>query len=156
MVSDLMNYWLEVTIGVRWQRMLEEGQIRLDAPNKTRYINFFNGMEAGDIILHYLTSALTPSRLREKKSSVFAVSKIASNPQVVGNKIVAKCSGTYLFKKPVPRSELMNLPKKSSELEKLLRVSMMRYLTKISDSDFVSIVKKLPENKRIVTKFAQF
>lgn len=148
-----MSFWIEVTIGLRWQRMLDEGEIRLDAPNKTRYATFFNGMKPGDVVFHYLTAALTPPKLAEKRSCIFAISRIASNPQIIGNKIVAKCSNTSFLRRPIPRVGLEKLKRKSKELGKLLRVSMRRYLTKISESDFKSIIELYPQNRGVKKKF---
>jgi len=141
-----------VTTGIRWQRMLDEGEIRLNAPNKKRYLTFFDDMMAGDTVLHYLT-ALTSYELAEKKSSIVAISKIASNPQVIGNKIVAKCSGTSHLQRPIPRAALEKINRKSKELKKLLRMSMRSYLTKISESNFKAITEIFPQNRKVAEKF---
>lgn len=141
-----MNFWIEVTSGMRWHRMYEGKDIALSAPIRTRYLNFFNGVMTGDTVLHYLTTALT--RSQEQRSSVVAVSGIASDP-AEKRRIEAKCSNTVLFPKPVSYSELRSIQPKSREFEKLVaRMSMQRYLTQMTKSDFESVLKVHPENWR--------
>jgi len=144
-----VNFWIEVTSGMRWSRLLDEG-VALEAPNTTRYRNFFEGLKAGDLVLHYLTTTLT--RQTEKQSSVVGASKIASDPTVIGRKIVAKCSCTAEFPKPIPYSELRRTVRKSKEFEKLLRVGMQRYLTQISCPDFESVLGIYPANMKRFSK----
>jgi hypothetical protein len=144
-----MNYWLEVTSGLRWSKLLKEG-VRLDAPNTTRYQNFFKGLETGDIVLHYLTATLTPQK--EERSSVVGVSKIASTPTVIGKRIVAKCSHTLKFPTPISYSELRGIKRKSAELRGLLKINMQKYLAQISDFDFKSILDIYQANKKRFSK----
>ncbi|MBA7622763.1 hypothetical protein ES703_30149 [subsurface metagenome] len=141
-----MSYWIEVTSGLRWDRLLKEKNIRLDAPNTTRYQGFFKKVKAGDLVFHYLTSSLT--RPKEKRSKVVAVSTVASNPAVVGKRIVANCVGTVMFPKTISCSELSKINPKSKNLRKLLKVNMQRYLTPITQLDFDSILGLYPENKK--------
>jgi len=154
MASDNLGYWIEVTTGLRWRRMLNERKIELDAPEKQRYKTFFKNMKSDDIVLHYLTADLVPLNWQEeKKRSIVAVSKVVSDPQIMFGRIVATCSGTTHLPKPIPLKALKNIVRKSQELKKLLRVSMRRYLTNISESDFKSIVEILPQNRRAIKKF---
>ena len=141
-----MGYWIEVTTGIRWNRMLEEGDIRLDAPNVARYRGFFKGLKAGDFVLHYLTGTLTS--MKSKKSCIVCVSKVESSPAIIGNRIVAKCSGLLELPKPVSYKELCALKEKSAQLAKLLKMGMQRYLTQISRSDFESILGVHPANMK--------
>lgn len=129
--------------------LLKEG-VALEAPNTTRYRNFFEDLKAGDLVLHYLTTTLT--RQKEKRSSVVGASKVVSNPAVIGRKIVARCSGTVEFPKPIHYSELRRTVRKSEKFEKLLRVGMQRYLTKLSRPDFESILGTYPSNKKRFSK----
>jgi len=80
---------------MRWERLLKEG-IALEAPNTARYRNFFRNVKFGDVILHYLTISLT--RQKEERGSVVGVSRVTSDPAVVGKKIVAKCSSAKASK----------------------------------------------------------
>lgn len=144
-----MNFWIEVTSGMRWERLLKEG-IALEAPNTTRYRHFFEGVRAGDLVLHYLTTSLTPKK--EKKSSVVGASRVAADPAAVGKKIVAGCSDTLELPKPVLYNELHGLKRKSPLLSKLVRLNMQRYLTQISRPDFESILGMHPANMRRFSK----
>lgn len=144
-----MNFWIEVTSGMRWDRLLKIG-VALEAPNTTRYQHFFEGVKFGDFVLHYLTTSLTSQK--EKRSSVVGVSRAISDPIVEGKKIVAKCSDTLEFPKPVSYNELIGLKQKSPSLRKLVGVSMQRYLTQISQSDFESILGVHPANMRRFSK----
>lgn len=144
-----MNFWIEVTSGMRWSRLLKEG-VALEAPNITRHQHFFAGIKSGDFVLHYLTTSLT--REKEKRSSVVGASKIDSDPSLVGKKIEARCSGTIEFPKPVLYSELQRINTKSEEFDKLVRVSMQRYLTRISESDFESVIGVHPANMKQFSK----
>lgn len=130
--------------------MIKEKNIRLDAPNKTRYQNLFKDIKAGDLVLHYLTGALTFEN--EKKSKITALSKIASNPTTKKGKIIANCASTIVFPDLVPYSKLYGIGRKSKELDKLLRRGMQQYLTKISLSDFKSILEISPANKKRFSK----
>ena len=129
---------------MRWERLLKEG-ITLEAPNTTRYRHFFEGVRAGDLVLHYLTTALTPKK--EKRSSVVGASRVAADPAAVGKKIVAGCSDTLELSKPVLYNELHGRKRKSPLLSKLGRLNMQRYLTQISQPDFESILGVHPKNK---------
>jgi len=144
-----VGFWIEVTSGMRWDRMLREG-VQLEAPNKTRYQHFFDGVKAGDLVLHYLTGTLTMQR--EKQSSVVGVSQVASNPAVVGKKIIADCSNALELPKPVSYGELLGLKRKSLSLQRLVGFSMQRYLTQISRSDFESVLNAHPTNARRFSK----
>jgi hypothetical protein len=145
-----MSYWIEVTTGIRWTRLSSEGRVRLDAPNTSRYQTFFQGLKSGDFVLHYLTGVLTPEK--EKRSSIVGVSLIESNPIIEGKKITAKCSKVLEFAKPVSYKELCGVEPKSVPLRKLLKLSMQRYLTQISMSDFESILNVHPANMRRFSK----
>lgn len=152
--SDNLGYWIEVTTGLRWQRMLNERKIELDAPEKPRYKTFFKNMKSGDIVLHYLTADLVPFNWEEeKKSSIVAVSKVVSDPQIMFGRIVARCSATTPLPNPIPLKALKKVGRKSQELKKLLRVSMRRYLTNVSESDFKFITEILPQNRTAIKKF---
>lgn len=144
-----MDYWIEVTSGMRWDRLLKDC-VALEAPNTTRYRNFFKNLKAGDLVVHYLTSSLTPQR--EKKSSIVGMSLVTSDPAMVGRKITARCSNTLEFPKPVPYSELRTIRRKSVGLDRLLEFSMQRYLTQISKSDIESILSVHPANNRRFSK----
>jgi len=146
-----VNFWIEVTSGLRWGGLRKEG-IELSAPGTTRYRNFFKNLKTGDFVLHYLTTSLT--RQKEKQSSVIGASRIASDPTVVGKKIVARCSGTIEFPKPVPYSELHRIGRKSRKFDTLLRMGMQKYLTQISRSDFDSILGAYPANRKRFSKLA--
>jgi hypothetical protein len=141
-----MNYWIEVTSGLRWYRLLKEKDVRLDAPNTTRHRNFFKELKRDDLVFHYLAGALTPEK--EKRSKIVAMSRIVSNPIVDGKRIAAKCAETVMLPSPVSRYELGGARPKSKGLKKLLRVNMQRYLTQISQSDFESILDAHPANAR--------
>ena len=141
-----MNFWIEVTSGMRWDRMREERNVVLSAPNTTRYRNFFQNLKTDDLVLHYLTASLT--RNKEKRSSAVGVSKVASDPTVAEKPIIAKCSDTLEFPKPVSYSALCGIKPKSAEFGKLLEVSMQRYLTQISQSDFELILGIYPANEK--------
>ena len=138
--------WIEVTTGIRWGRMLAERNIRLDAPNTARYRNFFRGLKAGDLVLHYLTITLTPAS--DKRGCVAWVSGVESSPALAGDRIVAKCWGTLELPRPVPCKKLRELRGKSAQLTKLVRMCMQRYLTRITHSDFESILGLYPENMK--------
>lgn len=148
--KDGTNFWIEVTSGMRWERMLKEG-IVLAAPNRTRYQTFFAGMNAGDLVLHYLTSALT--RQKELRSRVVAISRVASNPTVNEKRIIAPCSNTLMLPNPVSLDELRKLERKSPLLQKLVvNLRMQRYLSQISPSDFEAILRVHPVNLRRFSK----
>lgn len=144
-----MDFWIEVTSGMRWERLLKEG-IALEAPDRPRYRNFFEGIKSGDFVLHYLTTSLTDQK--EQRSSVIGVSLVASDPTVVGKKIVAGCSNTLEFSKPVSYKELLGLKRKSPSFCGLVGYSMQRYLTQISRSDVESILGVHPANMRRFSK----
>ena len=147
--TDGANFWIEVTSGMRWERLLKEG-VTLMAPNTTRYRHFFEGMKSGDFVLHYLTASLTSQK--EKRSSVVGVSLVASDPALVEKKIVAGCSNTLELPKPISCNELRGLKQKSTLLRKLVEFSMQRYLTRISRSDFGLVIDAHPANKRRFSK----
>ncbi|MEM3519911.1 MAG: hypothetical protein QXT22_05835 [Candidatus Hadarchaeales archaeon] len=141
-----MNFWIEVTSGMRWERMLKEG-IALTAPNRARYRTFFAKINSGDLVLHYITSTLT--RQKELRSKVVAVSLIASTPSITEKRITAPCSNTLLLPNPVSLAELRKLKQKSPFLRKLVDdLHMQRYLTQITQSDFKSILGVDSENMR--------
>jgi hypothetical protein len=144
-----LGYWLEVTSGMRWGKLLKEGMV-LDAPNTTRYQNFFRGLKTGDIVLHYLTAALTPEK--GQRSSIVGASKIASDPIIMGSKIVARCSNTLKFPSRISCSELYGIKRRSAGLRGLLKLRMQKYLTQISGSDFKSILDIHPANKKRFSK----
>jgi len=144
-----MNFWIEVTSGMRWDRLLREG-IALEAPDRPRYRHFFEGVKSGDFVLHYLTASLTSQK--EQRSSVVGVSRVASDPTVVGKKVVAGCSDTLKFSKPVSYNELLGLKRKSPLLSRLVGCHMQRYLTQISRSDVESILGVHPANMRRFSK----
>ncbi len=152
MTGDNLGYWIEVTTGFRWQRMLNEGEIKLEAPNKTRYQTFFKKMKPGDIVLHYVTG-LVPFSWEGKKSCIVAVSKVPLGPQLTFGSIVAKCSGTLHLPRPILYKDIENIENKSEGLEKLLRISMRGYLTNITESDFKSLIEIYPQNRKVVEKF---
>lgn len=141
-----MAYWIEVTSGSRWDRLLREKDVRLDAPNKLRYQNFFRGLKAGDFVFHYLTATLTLPK--ERKSSVIAISKVASNPIAGEKRIEARCSSTLILPKSIPYSELSRINPKSKNFRLLVKRGMQRYLTQISKSDFNFILDAYPMNKK--------
>jgi len=139
-----MNHWIEVTSGIRWNRLLREG-VALQAPNKTRYRNFFKDLKANDVVLHYLTSALTPEK--KLQSRIVGVSQTASSPLFTKSRISVQCFNLEILHTPIHLSELIQIKPKSNGLKALLRVNMQRYLTKISKSDFESIIDLHPENR---------
>lgn len=141
-----MRYWIEVTYGIRWDRLLRT-KIVLDAPNTKRYRTFFAGVGRGDIVLHYLTAALTEQK--HLKSSIVAISIVASAPQSVGNKIVADCSLTQTLPAPVKRARLATIKDKSSNFDLLMRQSMQKYLTEITRRDFVEVMRLDRANRGI-------
>lgn len=145
-----MGYWVEVTTGLRWDRLFKEKNVKLEAPEKTRYRKFFQGLKTGDFVLHYLTWALTVSK--EKKGRVVAVSRVASDPIPINRKIVAKCSNTVLLPKPVPCHVLHEIDQKSKGLQKLLNLNMQRYLTQITEANLISILSVSPENNKVLKK----
>jgi len=126
-------------------------RVALEAPKTARYRNFFARMKAGDFVLHYLTASLTPSK--ESQSTIVAVSKVVSEPEVLEKKIVAVCKNTKVLLKPISLSKLQEVREKSREFDMLLRMGMQRYLTRISQTDFVSIIKAYPENRAKVSSF---
>ena len=140
-----MDFWIEVTSGMRWNRLMREG-IALEAPDRTRYRHFFEGVKSGDFVLHYLTTSLTSQK--EQRSSVVGVSRVASDPTVVGKKIVARCSDTLKFSKSVSYNELRGHKRKSPSLRRLVGFNMQMYLTQISRSDFESILDVYPANMK--------
>jgi len=144
-----VNFWIEVTSGMRWDRLMREGTA-LEAPDRPRYRHFFEGVKSGDFVLHYLTASLTSQK--EQRSSVVGVSRVASDPAVAGKKIVAGCSNTLEFTKPVPYKELLGLKRKSPSLRELVGFSMQRYLTQISRSDVESILGVHPANMKRFSK----
>lgn len=145
------NFWIEVTSGMRWKRMLAEKNVVLEAPNRTRYQTFFTGVKSGDIVLHYITTALTLQK--ELQSKVVAVSRIVSSPTVTGRKIIAPCSNTLILPKYVPLDELRKLKHQSPQLRKLvINLRMQRYLSRISRSDFEPILRVYPINMRRLSK----
>jgi hypothetical protein len=144
-LAVIVDYWIEVTSGSRWERLLKT-RVALEAPNTTRYQNFFKGLKPGDIMLHYLTMALTLPK--ERRSTIVAVSKVASKPEVLEKKIVAECKNTKVLPKPIPFSKLQEIKGRSGEFNKLLRMGMQRYLTRISQSDFESVLSVYPANRK--------
>jgi len=142
------NLWIEVTSGVRWNRMLKEGVVVLEAPKQTRYLNFFKDMKANDIVLHYLTNALTYKK--EWRSSIVAISKTISEPIILDFKIQARCSEPIMLPKPISYSLMLKLRgQKSEKFKELLNIKMQRYLTKITLSDFYTILDAYPENRKL-------
>lgn len=143
-----MRYWIEVVSGEwNWEKLIK-GERGLNAPDTKRYRNFFEGMEAGDLVLHYLTGPLT--RTKERRSSVVGASVVGSRPEINGKKIVANCSKVAEFARPVRFSEVKALPMKSPSLVRLVSMTMQIYLTEITRSDFENIVGVYGENGRTV------
>lgn len=136
MVGWTMRYWIEVTTGMRIERMIQSGFL-LEAPKTTRYCNFFRNVRAGDTVLHYTTQPLTR---KEWKSSIIAVSKVESDPVYEEKKILAACKDTIFLKTPVSYGELMALEPKSSEMKAAARIRLQKYLNEISFSDFAQIL----------------
>ena len=100
-----MNYWIEVTSGLRWNRMLKEGVV-LKAPNETRYQNFFKDVRAGDKALHYLTASLTSDK--RLRSTIVASSRIISDPIRTTWNISAICNNMNILPKPIHVRKINN------------------------------------------------
>ncbi len=131
-----MECWIEVTSGMRWERMLREG-VALEAPNSARYRTLFRGLRAEDLVLHNLITSLTNSpRVRSK---VVAASRVTADPGIEKRNIVAKCSDTVELPVPISLKRLRRMNPKSEAFSVLLRMNMQRYLSRIEWSDFESI-----------------
>jgi len=131
-----MKFWIEVTSGIRFERLLREG-VKLEAPHTTRFINFFKELREGDVVLHYMTATLTR---KEWRSSIIASSRIGKNPEVNGKKIVAPCSNTVMIEPPIKLLQIKKLPEKSDRLDRVLSYSMQKYLIEIDYQDFKNIM----------------
>lgn len=117
---------------------------KLEAPHTQRYVTFFNGIAKGDAVLHYTTIALSKKEWRGK---ILAVSLVASPPRIIGKKLVSECENTIFLPEPVQLSELRKISDKSLRFEELFRISLQRYLTQITKSDFDKIVALHSSNK---------
>lgn len=146
-----MRFWIEVIRGEwNWDNSLA-GKRCLNAPNKSRYLKFFEGIRVGDLALHYLASWDTLTK--NKKSSVVGISKIDSEVAEEGFKIIAKIKDVKELERPVSFSELKQIDGKSQNLEKLVKTSMQLYLTEITRQDFEKILKIHQENESMISEF---
>ena len=144
-----MNYWIEVTSGLRWSRMLKKGVV-LKAPNETRYKNLFKDVRAGDRTLHYLTASLTSDK--RYKSTIVASSRIISDPIMTTMSISAMCNNVNIFPKQIHVKKIKELNINSDGLKSLLNINMQRYLTKMNESDYKSIIHIYPDNARTIKR----
>lgn len=146
-----MRFWIEVIRGEwNWESSLE-GKRGLYAPNKGRYLNFFSGIQAGDIALHYLAGGETLTR--ERRSSIVGISRIDSGVLEEGFRLIVKIKGTKGFRRPIRFSELRCITGKSENFEKMVRTNMQVYLTEITRQDFEKILNVHHENKAVGEEF---
>jgi len=142
-----MRFWIEIVRGEwKWDSSLK-GERGLNAPNKRRYLNFFSGIQAGDIALHYLAGGETSTK--EKRSSIVGISRIDSGVGEEGFRLIVKISGAQEFRRPIKFSELKGIMGMSENFEKMVRTNMQTYLTEITRRDFEEILKIHPENKTV-------
>jgi hypothetical protein len=142
-----MRFWIEVTSGIRFERLQREG-VQLDAPSTTRYQNFFRELRKGDMVLHYTTGSLSK---KEWGSKIIAISIVEMDPKRIGNKIVALCGRTRMLPEPVPLGMMRGMENKSERLSALIHYSMQRYLTEIEQDDLIMILKSNEANEDIVS-----
>ncbi len=138
-----MGFWIEVRSGMRWVRLRRSGVV-LKSPNTARYRSFFEGMHPDDLVLHYLTTALTWDK--HVQSTVVGTSRIDSSPLIGAGNISAPCTDTIEFPHPVRYPELRKLRLKPGPLENLIGMRMQRYLTKIKRSEFRAVLETEPTN----------
>ena len=147
-----MKGWMEVSSEYRFKKKMN-GEIGLFAPESTRYINMMKDVEPGDIILHYL---IKQGASKEHASSIIGISKAKSKMKYMEPRIHIDLEEIYQFPNPIKKNEFLDIKDKSLELNKLIRMSFLKYLTELSESDLFKIVSINEENLSFVKDIKAF
>jgi len=143
-----MNAWIEVSTDYRFDKKIDRG-IGLIAPASTRYINMMKNVKRGDLVLHYI---IKQGAKKYHESSIIGISKAKSVMYENQTRIQVDLIDITLLPTPIRLNELKELKNKSELLKKLVRMSLLRYLSEITAGDSVNLLKIHPENIKFITE----
>lgn len=147
------KYWIEVTSGdSAWlHKLLPEGDPNkrgLKAPARTKYLNLFERINPGDVVITYLTKELNPEK--EWRSAFVGLSFITNRYRRAGHLIRIDTRGDVQFPIPVKLSEIKKISGLSPLLQRAIRMSMQSYLFEITASDLEEILSYHGENAHLL------
>lgn len=148
-----MKVWIEVSSEYRFKKKLAES-MSLYAPATMRHLHMLENVKGGDAILHYLTAPGT--RIKNRRSSIIAISKTKSDLQHSGNKLNISLEEITNLPSPVSLVDIKALASKSALLESLLKVNFQRYLGEIDIEDLRNILLIHPENLHFLNKLKSY
>ena len=140
-------YFIEVCSG-DWTFVAKtQGTRHLVAPNTRRHTFLLAHLKKDDIILHYLTNALTKEQ--KWKSAFVGESVIDSEMEAQGNKIRCCLRQVHLLKNPVKLKDLRKENELSPQLNEAIKRSMQFYLFEIGKDDYEKIIElsRKPQEK---------
>jgi hypothetical protein len=143
MTSNITRFWIEVSSEYQFNKKANLLQ-GLNAPNNCRYRNMLSEVNTDDIILHYIT--LSNVIIKEHGSSILGLSKIKSKLIKHGKSLSLDLRSAIILPKPIHIYEIKGLKNKSEKLEHLLIVNFQRYISQITENDFINIIDIHPEN----------
>jgi hypothetical protein len=137
-----MKVWIEVSSDYRFDKKVA-GDSGLVAPASSRYINMMEKVQKDDVILHYI---IKQRAKKEHESKIIALSMAESGMHSGSSRITVGLKELVILPIPIKLGEIKTMKNKSANLNKLIRMSFLRYLSELSRKDLMNILKMQDEN----------
>lgn len=149
-----MQYWIEVSSEYRFKQKLAKEQ-GLYAPSINRYKIMLKQVEKGDLILHYI---IQTGASKNYGSAIIGISLVSSKPERSTSRISVNLSQTNQLPIAIKHAEIKKIGKRSTLMDKILRLNFQIYFSEIELDDVVSLLKIHKENELFVREknFIQF